>query len=31
MGQREEGSEVVLREPPDDEADHKVVYIARPR
>ncbi len=31
LGQREESSEVVLREPPDDEADHKIVYIARPR
>jgi SAM-dependent methyltransferase len=31
LGQREEGSEVVLREPPDDERDHKIVYIARPR
>jgi SAM-dependent methyltransferase len=31
LGQREEGSEVVLREPPDDEADHKIVYIARQR
>lgn len=31
LGQREEGSEVVLRDPPDDEADHKIVYIARPR
>jgi SAM-dependent methyltransferase len=31
LGQREEGSEVVLREPPDDEGDHKIVYIARPR
>lgn len=31
LGQREEGTEVVLREPPDDDADHKVVYIARAR
>jgi SAM-dependent methyltransferase len=31
LGQREEGTEVVLRDPPDDEADHKIVYIARPR
>jgi SAM-dependent methyltransferase len=30
LGQREEGNEVVLREPPDDERDHKIVYIARP-
>lgn len=29
LGQREEGSEVVMREPPDDERDHKIVYIAR--
>lgn len=29
LGQREEGNEVVLREPPDDERDHKIVYIAR--
>ncbi|HYC81952.1 MAG TPA: class I SAM-dependent methyltransferase [Solirubrobacterales bacterium] len=29
LGQREEGTEVVLREPPDDDADHKIVYIAR--
>jgi SAM-dependent methyltransferase len=31
LGQREEGTEVVLREPPDDDADHKIVYISRPR
>jgi len=31
LGQREEGEEVVLREPPDDDRDHKVVYIGRPR
>lgn len=31
LGQREEGNEVVLREPADDEVDHKIVYIARPR
>ncbi|MGD9735514.1 MAG: class I SAM-dependent methyltransferase [Solirubrobacterales bacterium] len=31
LGQREEASEVVLREPPDDERDHKIVYIARSR
>jgi SAM-dependent methyltransferase len=31
LGQREEGTEVVLREPPDDSRDHKIVYIARPR
>lgn len=31
LGQREEGSEVVMREPPDEERDHKIVYIARPR
>ncbi|HEY1853017.1 MAG TPA: class I SAM-dependent methyltransferase [Solirubrobacterales bacterium] len=31
LGQREEGTEVVLREPPDDDADHKIVYVARPR
>jgi SAM-dependent methyltransferase len=31
LGQREEGEEVVLREPPDEKRDHKVVYIARPR
>lgn len=31
LGQREEGTEVVLRDPPDDDADHKIVYIGRPR
>jgi SAM-dependent methyltransferase len=31
LGQREEGEEVVLREPPDDARDHKIVYIGRPR
>lgn len=31
LGQREEGDEVVLREPADDERDHKIVYIARSR
>jgi SAM-dependent methyltransferase len=31
LGQREEGDEVILREPPDDERDHKIVYIGRPR
>lgn len=31
LGQRETETEVVLREPPDDEADHKIVYISRPR
>jgi hypothetical protein len=31
LGQREEGNEVVLREPADDESDHKIVYIGRPR
>jgi hypothetical protein len=31
LGQREEGAEVVLREPADDEGDHKIVYIGRPR
>lgn len=31
LGQREEDTEVVLREPADDERDHKIVYIARPR
>lgn len=31
LGQREEESEVVLREPPDDDRDHKIVYIARAR
>jgi SAM-dependent methyltransferase len=31
LGQREEGTEVVLREPAEDERDHKIVYIARPR
>jgi SAM-dependent methyltransferase len=31
LGQREEGNEVVLRETPDDERDHKIVYIARLR
>jgi SAM-dependent methyltransferase len=29
LGQREEDSEVVLREPPDDDRDHKIVYVAR--
>ena len=31
LGQREEGTEVVLREPADDDQDHKIVYIGRPR
>jgi len=29
LGQREEGPEVAMREPPDEERDHKIVYIAR--
>ncbi|MBS1878546.1 MAG: class I SAM-dependent methyltransferase [Actinobacteria bacterium] len=29
LGQREVGTEVVLREPADDDVDHKIVYIAR--
>jgi SAM-dependent methyltransferase len=31
LGQREEGTEVVMREPADDARDHKIVYIGRPR
>jgi SAM-dependent methyltransferase len=30
LGQRETETEVVLNEPPDDDADHKIVYIGRP-
>jgi SAM-dependent methyltransferase len=31
LGQREEGAEVALHEPADDDADHKIVYISRRR
>jgi hypothetical protein len=31
LGQRETETEVVLGDSPDDEADHKIVYISRPR
>jgi SAM-dependent methyltransferase len=30
LGQGDDGTEVVLREPPDDDVDHKIVYISRP-